>query len=168
MRIERKVENVRVVRHRTILEALRVLARNPSARKAMFSSTEEIQHNILDAPLARVYEGDVVYRRDCGVVSVREVCEYADFVHRLTRGGYYPAGTNETVAYLSVLAAEKVRIDGVVHLGTRILDESYQEYRLLMRAPGLYELLPFFPRTKLQPGYHIVVVREEEVPIKKR
>ena len=172
MKIEREIENVRIVRYSTIAETLLPVFKKSHAdivsglmggdfRVNNFSQQEQ---EVLSKPLARYYEGDRVYRRTCALVSLDRDWTHAEFFHELADTVYYPAGISEGISYATLLIERGVRIDAIFHLGARILDEKYQELRLLTREDGRCEFIPFYSATKLRPYYHIVVVKKENTP----
>jgi len=116
---------------------------------------------MLHEPLWRDYEGDARYVRTLAIAAPEREMSIREFTESLDERGYCPASMSESASYLSVLAARGVKATPIFHLGTFIIDENFQEYRLLVRGGGEIDLIPFYPATaKLKPYYVIVVAKK--------
>lgn len=168
MKIEYEIQDVKVIRRRTIAEALALhpdvyhldmfsgllsgdfLVKNPSSPEALYK------------PLLQEHEGEEVYWRTCALATLGEEWRVSEFYQALRGKGYYPAGMSESSAYLSALKERGVEVSTIIHLGTCIIDDTCREQRLLTRGNTKVELVPWYTATKLKSYYHVVVVKEEE------
>ena len=172
MKIEYEIKDVKVVRHSTIAAALATVygpAVHAKERVDLVGGlmgrnfhVADPHYYLLHQPLAREYEGESVYRRTCALVTLDRDWQPSEFSQELDKKGYYRASTSETVAYLGRFKEQRVDLGTVVHLGTFILDDVYQQRRLVTRD-GKVDLPVVLPTTRLK-HYHMIVVIEKEVP----
>ncbi|MFI5260479.1 MAG: hypothetical protein ACHQU0_01640 [Candidatus Paceibacteria bacterium] len=163
VKIVDEIPEVKIVRCRTIAEALIRGGFHPQKVDLVsglihgtFHPTVTASADVLYEPLAKEHEGDMEYCRTCAIASLDAEMTVSELYRALDKAGYYPASISEGASYLSMHMVENV-----MHLGTLIRDERYQEYRLFTRGNGKVEFVPFYSATKLKAYYKIVVVKKE-------
>jgi hypothetical protein len=114
--------------------------------------------------LARAYEGALVYDRTCAHVSFVREWRIPELYAALDDKGYVPAGTSESIAYLKLLLTRGVAIGSTFHLGTHVVNELYEEQKLLVHDNGKVELVTMYGRTVVRPHWHIVATKKEKTP----
>ena len=173
MRIAHELEDVRILRTgRTIVDGLETLyGKGRYARgqrtdlvSSLMSGERKLAEPLPDElykTLVRVHEGDLVYTRTCALVTLEREWTTKEFYSVLDDRGYVPAGTSETIAFVLAYKNRGVVVHGRLdHLGTRILDELYNEKRLVTGEDGKVELVPFYSTTKLKTYHRLVVVQK--------
>lgn len=159
MKVLYEMKDVRVVRGRTIAEALEACYGKRLHLRPYV--TDQEFDELLHKPLRKWDGEESVYRETLAVFSVgREMLEH-EFRKLLAEKGYGVASTSETLACLRALKDGGIKIDHVLHLGTILRSEDYAaEYRLLTMASGETQKLPhFWNVTTLKPYYHAVAAR---------
>jgi hypothetical protein len=163
VKIIHEIKEIRIVRCRTIAEALirgGYHKQHVDIVSGLIHGTFRVDNfshfDVLYEPLMKEYEGDDVYFRTCALASLDREMSVPEFYRVIDREGYYPASISEGSSYLTL-----GMVENVIHLGTFIRDESYHEQRLLTRGNGKVEFVPFFSATKLKPYYRVVVVKKE-------
>lgn len=172
MKIEHETPGVLVVRHSTPAEAIAASMGKPFVKSTSElvlsrlhldrqSRREQDIADLLREPLAKDYEGEVMYERTLALVSLEKEIGIPEFFQEVIQKGYYPGSFSEGMSYFPILASHGIIVDALFHLGL-ILRIRKMEWRLLMRGNGSMELIPFFPITKLKPFYRLVVVKAEK------
>lgn len=178
MKIEHEIQDVEIVRYRTIADALTAglgkhLLDGPSNRilnALHLDRPTEVSLKLsetLREPLRKWYESGEAYRRTLALVSLDGEMTAHDFRRKLAEDGYYPASVSEGMSYIRLLTARRIEVDGVLHLGTFLRTETFEEKRLLTRKNGDIELIAFHSAMKLKSYYRIIAVKEEKKQVKK-
>lgn len=114
--------------------------------------------------LSREFEGLVPYQLTCAHVSFEHEWRIPDIWHALEKRDYRPAGMNESTAYLRLLVGRGIPIGATFHLGTHIVNELFQEQKLLVFDDGRLELVDIYGETLVRPHWRIVVAKKEKKP----
>lgn len=112
--------------------------------------------------LSREFEGLAPYQLTCARLSLDREWRIPELWHALDTREYLPAGMNESTAYLRLLAASGVPLGTTFHLGTHIVNDLYQEQKLLVFDDGRLELVTVYGGTVVRPHWHVVVARKEK------
>lgn len=115
--------------------------------------------------LSREHEGLVSYQLTCAHVSLDREWRIPELWNALDKGDYRPAGLNESTAYLRLLTASGTAIGTTFHLGTHIVNELYQEQKLLAFDDGRLELVTIYKGTMVRPHWHVVAAKKEVKPL---
>lgn len=178
MNILYEISDVKIEPYRTVAEALeagfRKFAKEKAISKAVLHTLhldnktkaalekEEEIEIMLRQPLWSGYESELSYTRTLALVSLESKIEVKDFCRELAQSGYFLASLSESMSYVPILINQHIKIDYILHLGTILRNERFEEFRLLTKNKGESELISFYPGTKLKPYYHIVVVKKEK------
>ena len=167
MKIGHREQDVEVIRHSSIAEALLLdfgYHENVFLRRLLEVFRVDAPQNV-DAvfePLTKDYENEHAYRKTCALASLETVMSVHDFYRALEKDGYYPASVSEGLSYLSVLKRKGVEIGTILHLGTFVCDEDFQEQRLLTKGTGRMKLIGFPCKGSLKAHYQVVVIEKEK------
>lgn len=156
MKIAHRIKGVKVVKYDNFAEALIAgLGRYRTDISDMIAA-------LLQESLGNRYEEEGCVYCQCALASLEREMSVHELYEILEDTDYRLADFSESMSYLRLLRKRGVALGSILHLGTFICGEDFREQRFLTKGDGTVKFVNFYPATKLEPSYDIVVVEKEK------